>query len=74
MLDKEHKNLKPGLIIGGFSKEKQLRILQSKPRIIIATPGRLLDMIKSNESDYIKYLSMIHFVIMDEVDRIIELN
>lgn len=26
-LDAKHVNLKPGLIIGGFSREKQLRIL-----------------------------------------------
>lgn len=73
-LTAETASLRPGLIIGGFSKEKQLRILNSQPKILIATPGRLLDLIKERSSEYIKYLSMIQFLVIDEVDRIIELN
>lgn len=73
-LTKETKHLKPGLIIGGFSREKQIRILNSQPKVLIATPGRLLDLIKEKECTHLKYLSMIKFLILDEVDRIIELN
>lgn len=72
--DSKYKFLKPGLIIGGLAKEKQFRILKRKPKIIIATPGRLLDLITKEKVFYLKYLSMINFLILDEIDRIIDLG
>ena len=51
-----------------------MRILEGQPKVIIATPGRLLDLMKEKDSDHLKYLAMIQFLVLDEVDRIIELD
>ena len=72
--DSKYKFLRPGLIIGGLAKEKQFRILKRKPKIIIATPGRLLDLVTRENVFYLKYLSMINYLILDEIDRIIDLG
>ena len=55
----EEKIIRPGVIIGGMSKEKQERICSRKSRIIIATPGRLLDILSSGEIQRLKYLTMV---------------
>ena len=34
-----------GTIVGGLSKEKQKRVLKNRPEIIVATPGRLWEMV-----------------------------
>jgi len=34
-----------GTIVGGLSKEKQERVLKSRPEIIVATPGRLWELV-----------------------------
>ena len=41
---------KIGAIIGGISKEKQIRILSERPQIIVATPGRLWDLLNEQVS------------------------
>lgn len=44
-----------------------------KPKIIIATPGRLWELINEEKVPYLNYLSMIDYLVLDEIDRIIEL-
>ena len=34
-------------VVGGLSKEKQLRLISYKPDILIATPGRLNELLES---------------------------
>lgn len=36
-------------LVGGLSKQKQLRLLEKGADILIATPGRLWDLIQSEE-------------------------
>ena len=57
-------------IVGGHAIEEQLYALKDGAEIIIATPGRLVDMI---ENRYIS-LSQCCYIVMDEADRMIDLG
>ena len=70
----QYKGIKISLIIGGFSKEKQLRVLNKQSKIVIATPGRLWDMIEQDKAEKLYYLGGIQYLVLDEIDRIIELG
>jgi len=61
-------------ISGGFSVDKQLRMLASSPKIVIATIGRLWDILQNGKSQEVKKISGSQFLILDEVDRIIDLG
>ena len=73
MTDK-YKAIKVSLIIGGFSKDKQLRIINQQSKIVIATPGRLWDMIEQEKITRLWHLGGIKYLVLDEIDRIIELG
>lgn len=57
-------------IIGGESIEQQTRVLSDGVDIVVATPGRLLDLIAQ------KVLSLgdIKFLVLDEADKILDLG
>ncbi|KAJ2297454.1 ATP-dependent RNA helicase, partial [Coemansia sp. RSA 2706] len=58
-------------IVGGMSQAKQERLLNSQPDIIIATPGRLWELVSTNDA-YLKQLLAIRFLAVDEADRMLE--
>ena len=58
-------------IIGGFSIQNQIGQLQKKPDIIIATPGRLIDMLYNHKSFELDYINVL---ILDEADKLLELG
>jgi ATP-dependent RNA helicase DDX24/MAK5 len=62
------------LIAGGFAVEKQSRELRSSPDILIATAGRLWDLIEAGQNPVLRTLCKSHFLIFDEIDRILELG
>ena len=57
-------------IYGGASIEGQLKELRRKPQMIVATPGRLLDMIERKRVD----LSKIRSVVLDEADEMLNMG
>lgn len=57
-------------IVGGRSVEEQQFNLRNGAEIIIATPGRLKDLIDRN----ILVLSQCRYVVMDEADRMVDLG
>ncbi|KAF4462871.1 Pre-mRNA-splicing ATP-dependent RNA helicase PRP28 [Fusarium albosuccineum] len=57
-------------LIGGHSKEEQAYMLRHGAEIIVATPGRLIDLIESR----IVVLVQCCYVIMDEADRMIDMG
>ncbi|KAL4508501.1 hypothetical protein ABPG72_003805 [Tetrahymena utriculariae] len=69
---KEH--IRIGSIVGGISKEKQRRILSYIPDILIATPGRLWDMIDNYEHECLERLYLLDYLVLDEADRMVELG
>ena len=63
-------NIKIANVLGGFAKVKQLKILNKyNPEIIIATPGRLWEIIDNDEAPILENLKFLKFLIIDEADR-----
>jgi len=58
------------IVTGGFSPAKQAELSQQACDIIIATPGRLLNLV----SDEVIDLSEIEMVIIDEADRMLDMG
>lgn len=58
-------------ITGGLSIQKQERMLEYGPSIIVATPGRLLELIEKN-SDLAARLGASDTVVLDEADRLLQ--
>jgi ATP-dependent RNA helicase DeaD len=63
-------NLNMVLIVGGSDMQKQIRSLQRKPRIIIATPGRLTDHLRRQNIN----LKNTKFLVLDEGDRMLDMG
>ncbi|KAI7862212.1 P-loop containing nucleoside triphosphate hydrolase protein [Spinellus fusiger] len=61
--------LKECVIVGGLDMMKQSLELAKRPHIIIATPGRLRDHIRSSSGAV--QLSRAKFLVMDEADRLL---
>ncbi|MBC7714598.1 MAG: DEAD/DEAH box helicase [Rhizobacter sp.] len=57
-------------VIGGESIEQQTRVLADGVDIVVATPGRLLDLIGQK----VLSLSDIKFLVLDEADKILDLG
>lgn len=69
-LEKLTDDLSAALIIGGDNIHKQYAALRRKPRVIIATPGRLIDHLGRKSVD----LSKTHFLVLDETDRMLDMG
>ncbi|XP_038633900.1 probable ATP-dependent RNA helicase DDX49 [Scyliorhinus canicula] len=61
--------LRDCVIVGGMDMVTQALELSRKPHIVIATPGRLADHIRSNDTFSLK---KIKFLVLDEADRLLE--
>jgi ATP-dependent RNA helicase DDX24/MAK5 len=58
-------------VLGGMSQEKQMRILKKGPQILVATPGRLCE-IMENDQDILINIFKIKFLVIDEADRMLQ--
>ncbi|KAG0237065.1 nucleolar DEAD-box protein required for synthesis of 60S ribosomal subunit [Actinomortierella wolfii] len=58
-----------GLCVGGLSRNAQEAQLRTRPDILIATPGRLIDHILNSQSFTLDHIDIL---IMDEADRMLE--
>lgn len=63
-------SLSAAVLIGGASMGKQVADLRHKPRVIIATPGRLLDHMEQRTID----LSTTTMLVLDEADRMLDMG
>lgn len=61
---------KSAVIFGGVGINPQKALLKNGVDIIIATPGRLLDLISQDSLD----LSKIEFLVLDEADRMLDMG
>ncbi len=57
-------------LIGGEPAYRQVRQLRTGPRMIIATPGRLIDLLDQKEVR----LDEVRFLVMDEADRMLDMG
>ncbi|XP_053678346.1 ATP-dependent RNA helicase DDX24 [Anopheles nili] len=58
-------------IFGGLAAVKQERLLRKCPEIVIATPGRLWELIQS-ENPHLSKVTQIRYLVIDETDRMLE--
>jgi len=64
--------IKIAALVGGMSIQKQIRLLSYKPTIIVATPGRLWELMSDKMDPYLlNSLPMIDVLVLDEADRMI---
>ncbi len=63
-------NMRTAVIIGGLPMEPQHKALRQHPRVIIATPGRLLDHLDLRTIN----LSDIEILVLDEADRMLDMG
>ncbi|MCM2282644.1 MAG: DEAD/DEAH box helicase [Bdellovibrionaceae bacterium] len=62
--------LRPALIMGGASMRIQHQVMRRHPRIIVATPGRMIDHLGSKTIS----LSRIGFLVLDEADQMLDMG
>lgn len=67
---RECQKFKLALIVGGASMQKQKQALKKKPRLIVATPGRLNDFIRQKAIR----LYQCSLVVLDEADQMLDLG
>ncbi|MDM8560604.1 DEAD/DEAH box helicase [Candidatus Parabeggiatoa sp. HSG14] len=58
------------ILVGGMPYEPQLRSLSRQIDIVVATPGRLLDLITRRNVD----LSHVNMLVLDEADRMLDMG
>jgi ATP-dependent RNA helicase DBP3 len=63
-------NVRSVCVFGGVSKEPQQKALRMGVEIVVATPGRLMDLMKDGCVD----LSCVSYVVLDEADRMLDLG
>ena len=65
-----HVRISAELVIGGVSMGGQVRALQNGVDVLVATPGRLLDLVRSNALR----LGAVEFLVLDEADRMLDMG
>lgn len=63
-------SIQTAVIFGGVSQKRQERILARKPEIVIATPGRLIDLMDQG----IVKLDRVETFVLDEADRLLDMG
>ncbi|XP_070776241.1 ATP-dependent RNA helicase DDX24 [Enoplosus armatus] len=64
-------DIKTAIVVGGMAQQKQRRMLKRRPEIIIATPGRLWDLIQEKHPHLLN-LRQLRCLVIDEADRMVE--
>ena len=63
-------NVNSTVIYGGIKQARQVRDLQQGVDIVVATPGRLLDLVKQRKLS----LSDVEYLVIDEADRMLDMG
>jgi len=59
-----------GVVFGGVTPKRHIKVLKKKPTILVATPGRLLDLVSREVAD----LTQVNYLVLDEVDQMLDLG
>ncbi len=65
-----HLHLRATLVIGGVPMGRQVRALADGVDVLVATPGRLLDLLQSHALR----LDRVEFLVLDEADRMLDMG
>src|SRR5436309_4261557 len=66
----KHVPLRMATVFGGVSEHPQIEALRSGVDLVIATPGRLIDLMDQRVAN----LSSIEFLVLDEADRMLDMG
>ena len=66
----KHMRVRQAVVIGGVGKGPQINALRRGADIVVATPGRLLDLIRDGHCN----LSMVDYLVLDEADHMFDLG
>jgi ATP-dependent RNA helicase DeaD len=69
-LTKYLKGISAVTLIGGVPMKNQIKVLQRKPRIVMATPGRLVDHLNRGTIN----LKRLQILVLDEADRMLDMG
>ncbi|EMD40888.1 hypothetical protein CERSUDRAFT_103268 [Gelatoporia subvermispora B] len=62
-------NLRTAVVVGGMDMMAQALELGNRPHVVVATPGRIVDHLKSSGGEW--DLSRVKFLVLDEADRLL---
>jgi ATP-dependent RNA helicase RhlE len=65
-----HIPLRMATIFGGVSERPQIEALRSGVEVVVATPGRLIDLMGQRHTNF----SEIEFLVLDEADRMLDMG
>ena len=63
-------SLKTAVVLGGVSQHSQVKALRRGPQILVATPGRLLDLMQQRQVQ----LDRVEMLVLDEADRMLDMG
>lgn len=63
-------HIKQTVVFGGVSVVNQIAELRKRPEIVVATPGRLLDLLNQRAL----LLKAVNFLVLDEADRMLDMG
>ena len=66
----KHLPLRMATIYGGVSERPQIAALRSGVNLVVATPGRLIDLMQQRQTNF----SGIEFLVLDEADRMLDMG
>ncbi|MDG6097690.1 DEAD/DEAH box helicase [Alteromonas sp. ZYF713] len=67
---KTHLRLKSAVVFGGVGINPQMKILRSGVDVLVATPGRLLDLYQQNAVKF----EQLEILVLDEADRMLDMG
>jgi ATP-dependent RNA helicase RhlE len=66
----KYANLTSGVVFGGVNISSQIKMMKNGCDLLVATPGRLLDLLGQKAVD----LSAVEFLVLDEADRMLDMG
>jgi len=66
----KHLPLRMATVFGGVSERPQLEALRSGVDLVVATPGRLIDLMGQRAANF----SQLEFLVLDEADRMLDMG
>jgi ATP-dependent RNA helicase RhlE len=64
------KPVRSAVIYGGVGYDAQIRAVEAGPEIVVATPGRLLDLVEQHKIN----LRTVEILVLDEADRMLDMG